>query len=749
MLKEVNWAANRSYKTGSENEPLQFYIDGLCNSNKLDLLLGYFSSAAINILAVGFANFLYNGGTLRLVINNILSQNDKDALLSASNNNLSIDLYDLGDIKKLKETLSEYGFHFFECLAWLIANKKIQLKIIRPKHGKGIAHYKNGIFYDGEDYVGFSASCNFTAFGLLENLERLESFLGWENSRSTKFTTEVKFDFEEIFFERDNNVEYLSVDEIDIAIQKEFGNKTIDELIIQEKDLAEKKNQVFDNIRVRRSLQTALNQIEKILVQPKFPYSSGPREYQKIAYENWTRNDFQGLFAMATGTGKTITALNCILEQYKIEGFYRFIVLVPTIALATQWESEMQNNFNFNGITVCSSQNNIWEDEVRNNFRSLKIGNPINFCIVITYASFRTKRFQNIFNYLSEQEMANLTLIADEAHTLGSKKLLKVLPEKIKKRIGLSATPERQFDDEGENEICRYFNSFGPLYTFNYHMKKAIEEGVLCKYYYYPVLVDLQNEELIEYRAYTNELMFYIDPKTGKYRDHPRAKYLLLERKNVIHKAKNKSSKLLEIIEEIGPTKFQNAFIYVPEGYDTNYAETDIDEFDDDDPIISKYTELLYDRYKFKLQTFTGETTNREEILKQFRRGDLDALLAMKCLDEGVDIPQTEFAIFCSSTGNPRQYIQRRGRVLRTYNGKNFARIYDMIVKPAIDVTDSNIKIKTSEKNILLSEVKRLVNFAVLAENKIECLKKLEELCYDFDIDIYDLANKELEKYNN
>jgi superfamily II DNA or RNA helicase len=134
--------------------------------------------------------------------------------------------------------------------------------------------------------------------------------------------------------------------------------------------------------------------------------------------------------------------------------------------------------------------------------------------------------------------------------------------------------------------------------------------------------------------------------------------------------------------------------------------------------------------------------------LNQFSDGKLDALLAMKCLDEGVDIPQTQYAIFCSSTGNPRQYIQRRGRVLRYHGDKKFAYIYDMIVKPVLDVTTTDSSQIKLEKNILISELKRLVNFAVLAENKLDCLKDLEELCYCFDIDIYDLANIEEEKYN-
>ena len=175
MLRNVDWSYDRAYRSGSENEPVEFYMEGLCNSQSFDLLLGYFSSAAINVLSLGFATFLYSGGKVRMVVNNILSQDDRDTIKSAREGQVINHSNDLNDIKQLKRSLNEYGKQFFECLAWLIANERIQIKIIRPKAGKGIAHYKSGIFSDGADTIGFKASCNFTAFGLLENLEELDA----------------------------------------------------------------------------------------------------------------------------------------------------------------------------------------------------------------------------------------------------------------------------------------------------------------------------------------------------------------------------------------------------------------------------------------------------------------------------------------------------------------------------------------------------------------------------------------------
>ena len=153
MLREVNWSGDRSYRTGSESEPVQFYMDGLCNSNRFDLLLGYFSSAAINVLSLGFASFLYGGGKVRMVVNNILSQEDKNAIKAGQNGGVVNTAFDVDDIRQMKATLDEYGKHFFQCLAWLIAEDRIQIKIIKPKSGKGIAHYKSGAFSDGTDTV--------------------------------------------------------------------------------------------------------------------------------------------------------------------------------------------------------------------------------------------------------------------------------------------------------------------------------------------------------------------------------------------------------------------------------------------------------------------------------------------------------------------------------------------------------------------------------------------------------------------
>jgi hypothetical protein len=348
MLKEVNWSTDRSYRTNSENEPIQFYLDGLCNSLKFDLLLGYFSSAAINVLSLGFASFIHNGGTMRVIFNNILSKSDRDTFSMASEPDFEYNELDLSDIKALRKTLNEYNDHFFQCLAYLISIKRIQIKIIKPKIGNGIAHFKSGIFSDAQDTIGFKASCNFTAYGLIENLEELDAFLSWENSRSTKMINRQTTDFNQIFNELDTNIEYLDVESVEIAIQREFGGKTEQELLIQEQELLIKKGQFMKNVRLKKTIDKINDTIDEISSRPRFPYITGPRDYQKTAYSNWVRNNYQGVFAMATGTGKTITSLNCLLEEYQKSKSktYHALIVVPTLILVEQWESESKQ-FNF------------------------------------------------------------------------------------------------------------------------------------------------------------------------------------------------------------------------------------------------------------------------------------------------------------------------------------------------------------------------------------------------------------------
>lgn len=732
MLKDCDWSVDRDYKSGTENEPLQFYLEGLANSSEFQLLLGYFSSAAINLLSIGFASFISRGGKMKMVINHLLSEKDKEAIVKAENIDNTNKVFDLTDIASLGKILDDYDKHFFECLSYLIGEKRIEIKVIKPKYGKGIAHYKSGVFSDGENYVGYKASCNFTLFGLSENLEELEAFLSWENGRSNKLIKKQLKVIDKYFTEQDEDVEYLSADEIEIAIRDKFGNKDIDELVVQEEELLKRKMSLIKNKKLKETILKLHEDIDRIRRSPKFPYKEGARKYQVAAYESWVQNDYKGIFAMATGTGKTITALNCLLNEYQKDKTYKAIIVVPTTALLEQWKKECLK-FNFKNIITVSSKEN-WNDNLAFSNTAAKLFET-SFIVIVTYASLGKPKFQSHFTQLPKETL----LIADEVHNMGSQGILKLLPNiHLQKRIGLSATPNRKFDEEGNEAIENFFNDKSP-YVVSYSMKQALDLGWLCQYTYFPHEVKLNEDELKEYIKISKQLLMHLDPKTHTYKKSTLVDMLLLARKRIIHKATNKIDAFKDILRDEFRQKgnLKYTLVYVPEGLEPDYSQTDVDtETEEDISLINEYTKAVSATDEsLMVKQYTASSKNRGEILKSYEEGKVHVLTSMKCLDEGVDVPRSELAIFCSSTGNPRQFIQRRGRVLRLHKDKVHAVIHDLVVVPKISVEESNYDM---ERNLVKKELERVVDFSNLAMNKMNTYESLREVLNYYNLNLND-----------
>lgn len=732
MLKDCDWSIDRDYKSGTENEPMQFYLDGLANSSEFQLLLGYFSSAAINLLSVGFATFISKGGKMRMVINHLLSEKDKEAIQKAENLDSTKKIFDLTDVVSLGKILDDYDTHFFECLAYLIAEKRIEIKVIKPKNSDGIAHYKEGVFFDGENCVGYSGSCNFTYYGLSENKEKLNIFLSWENGRSNKFIKNQLKIIDDYFNEKDNDVEYLSADEIEVAIRNKFGKKDIDELLVQEDELIKKKMSLIKNRKLKDTIIKLHDDIDKVRRSPRFPYKEGPREYQIAAYQSWLQNGSKGIFSMATGTGKTITALNCLLNEYQREKTYKAIIIVPTTALLEQWKKECLK-FNYRNIITVSSKEN-WNDNLAFANTATKFINT-SFIVIVTYASLGKPKFQSHFTQLPKETL----LIADEVHNMGSQGILKLLPKiHLEKRIGLSATPHRKFDEGGNEAIENFFNDKSP-YVVSYSMKQALDVGWLSQYTYHPHVVSLNEIELKEYIKISNQLLMHIDPKTHTYKKSTLVDMLLLARKRIIHKAVNKIDAFKEILRSEFRRKgnLKYTLVYVPEGLEPDYSETDIDtETEEDISLINEYTRAVSaTNDSLMVKQYTASSKNREQILKDYEEGKVHVLTSMKCLDEGVDVPRSELAIFCSSTGNPRQFIQRRGRVLRLHKEKVHAVIHDLVVVPEIRESESNYNM---ERNLVKKELERVVDFSNLAMNKMDTYESLKSVLNYYNLNLND-----------
>jgi len=721
MLKEVDWPYLREYRTGSENEPIEFYLSAFANSNKCDLLLGYFSFSAISVLSLGFAQFISNGGTMRVVANNILSQKDKDTLIAASKPNPEDELIDLTNLDGLRFRLDKFGRHFFDCMAWLIRENRLQIVLVRPKNKQGISHYKSGVFDDGRSKVSFSGSCNFTAYGLVENLESLEIYLDWEHGVSAKKISNLEVTFERMFSKADDSVEYIPVVEAQVAVVREFGNRELDELLVEEKELRSLKNKLVTNKRLE-SLIESLEINFCISSLPRFPFPSGPREYQSEAYSKWVKNSYSGVFAMATGTGKTITSLNCLLNEYQINKSYQAIILVPSIALLNQWESEVAS-FGFKNVIKVGG-GNVWEPELAGFVSNYVWGTKEDLVIISTYGSFITDKFQKYFKKVQSDFM----LIADEAHNMGARNIKMRLSQiTCKKRIGLSATPKRVYDIEGTEALDDFFND-APPYTYEFGMERALQEGFLSEYKYFPVLVELNELELEEYSEISRQLLRYFDFEKGEFKKDPIVEILLLKRKNIIHKASNKIQAFKQILNQLEKLNVARyIFTYIPEGY----VETE----EGSERMLNQFIRACAETMpNLKLNSYTSEDEDLKGILRGFSEGKIDLLFAMKMLDEGIDVPRAEVGIFCSSTGNPRQFVQRRGRLLRKHPAKTFATIFDMVVIPRLSGGD--VGNFTMEKNMVRTELQRVGYFASLSMNFYDSKEALEEVCSKYDLSL-------------
>lgn len=758
MLKaNVLWPGSRRFKSRTKWEPIGFFSEALCNATQFDIKLGFFSSSAINVLSDGFATFLYNGGRMRMVINDILSINDRNAIM-AGEEDVMIPFFDLQNIEEVKQILSERDKHFFECLAWLIKSERLDIKIVVPKEGEGIAHSKCGLFSDGLNRVAFDGSCNFSRTALIDNLESLTAFCDWDGQGDVYKINDIAEDFERTFSGNDNSVIYLKADDVKSGICANFKHKEIEELIRDEQNLISKQlnSNYPPNIqdvlnKAKRKVESIIRKLEGQTIdisnerEPRFPFDE-PRDYQKQAYENWKVKQ-KGLFAMATGTGKTLTSLNCLLNIWKKFHFYKAIILVPTITLVDQWEDECKR-FHFYHITKVSSKNPKWKTELDSikTKESIKIdGEESSFIIIATYASFAR---ENIFRELvdfNRNTTRQMLLIADEAHNMGAGRILDRLDGvKFARRIGLSATPERQFDDSGNKTIMEFFGCENG-YTFEFNMKEAIDKGYLCRYKYFPHIVHLNDAEMAEYMRISLQLAKFFNQERESFpKGDDILMRLLLKRKRIVHKAQEKEVIFQQIVQERYTEKgnLKYTLVYVPEGTRPDDETADvfdcIESVNDDDfsnNLIDTYTGIVQDVSKTTtVKKFVSGIKERNEILEKFACGDIEVLTSMKCLDEGVDVPRSEMAIFCASTGNPRQFIQRRGRILRKHPDKHIAIIHDLVVAPEVNSAQENYNM---ERSLIRSELKRVRDFAVLSENADFAYNELNEILSYYNISLF------------
>ncbi len=747
MLKDIPF--HIVYSSG-ENEPVEFFFDALLESTSFDLGLGYFSSSAINVLSAGFAYFIHRGGKMRIIINDFLSSEDKKAIEKGINE--PKDKFEeniLDDIQKLFKTLSKRDKHFFNCMSFLIANKRMEFIATIPKnnHG-GIAHSKYGIFRDEyNNKVVFNGSVNFSKNALLNNIESISCYKSWSNEES-EINRLLYFEsvFNKIWLgESENNI-IIPIEKVKTIITEKFPISEIEELIENENILLQ---EVLNTPSLSKSFKKkVLTTLKKFnYSKPRFlvPSQIKIRPYQEIAYKKWCENGFSGIFAMATGTGKTITSIYCAYREY-VKGTdinsntnLHLLIIVPTQPLLKQWEQEL-SQWKCYPIYVVSGETN-WRKELQEIVNDFSFGIDSSYAIISTYRSFSNTHFQRILNQLPDDTI----LIADEAHNMGQRQVKELLPSiKLTKRIGLSATPKRIYDPEGSFELETFFNDSEP-YCFSIYLDQAIREGNLCRYEYFPKIVELEPDELKDYIEISKKIaQFAKNSKSNSNELDSIYEMLLLKRKRIINKAKGKFQTLRKIINEINKKEeLKYCFTYAPAG---EIDGVDLITEQDNKRIIREMQRIFEEESpNIRTHSYLGETNARDEVLKGFELGEIDVLLAINCLDEGIDVPRTSIGIFTSSTGNPRQFIQRRGRVLRKHKDKGRALLYDMIVIPKIFDSGNNDKFFKIQRNLVKNELMRVGYFAKLSENYYDAKEELSDICKYYELDL-DTIIKELEE---
>ena len=559
-FKDIKFPNDFDYSSDGDHPPIEFYVNAFPRSKEIHLKLGYFSSSAIRLLAYSFARFIYSGGILKIITNHYLY--NEDVGLVGEKENRSVDNR-LEDLEWLFGELSGTEKHFMNCLRYLVEQGRLEIIPVVMKPGK-MVHYKQGVFVDNDgDRLAIEGSCNFTASGLIENGESIAVYRSWGSEYEVNKINSRSVDIDSIVKKENDKYDYLEKESIVNAILSAGTERSVEDLLRDElevcSEMAGQDSNLIHEI-IEQSKEELLDQINEIKLHPRFPFNSEPREYQKEAHMAWVDAGKKGLFAMATGTGKTITSLNCLLNEYKKKGTYQAIILVPTAALLAQWVREVKL-FNFNDILTASSKNTSWRSEINELISTLKYTNS-SFVIITTYATFITESFQRASKKLPEDTL----MIADEAHNMGSSSLVRLIPEiKYAKRIGLSATPKRIYDEEGNKAIEDFFDSHEP-YTYSFSMDRAIKEGYLCEYDYYPHIVDLSDEELDQYREISLKLIKFFNGDSLDKNDI--VERLLLERKRVIHRAENKLFHFNDILKSIYDKKkdLKYTFVYVPEG---------------------------------------------------------------------------------------------------------------------------------------------------------------------------------------
>lgn len=707
-----------SYRT-PDNIVEDFYIPLLSNAKKYDRAVGFFSSSVLIELSKGLINLVKNGGKMRLITSPKLQEQDIQAMKDGYDKREIIDKAIMREWKEPKNYIEEERLNF---LSHMIEDGYLDIKIAFKKPF-GLYHEKIGILTDADgNAVAFSGSLNESEQAISLNFESIDAFTSWADESRTNKKIEY---FEETWNNLTRSLEVIDFPKVAReklqSYKKEHYNEHIDDE--ETKDLSGETESIVGN-------EPTVISKNIPMVPPLTERFKGLHTYQTDAIQEWKNKGYRGIFDMATGTGKTYTGLGALVDLYNhCNSDLAVVICCPFIHLVEQWVEDLVK---FNIEPIVGYGNSIqknWRDKLSKavQYHNYKIKGKEFFCFITTNATFYSEFVQNELKKMNH----NSLLMVDEAHYFGAEFIRKNLPQNFEYRLALSATIDRHGDEEGTKVLYEYFGEKCIEYT----LEMAIEAGMLTKYYYYPIIINLTPEELSLYKELTKKIAKFIVGSDKKHIPEA-AKQYLLKRAKLIAGAENKLCALKEAIERYKDKK--HLLVYC--GATTlDSQNTDSDSLKQ----IQVVCKMLGNDLNMKVAKFTAEEDikQRQNIKNLFSKGDmLQVLVAIKCLDEGFNIPEIRTAFILASTTNPKEYIQRRGRVLRLAEGKKYAEIYDFITlpRPLEETYNLTAAEQKYEQGLVKREFERMKEFNRMA---INCVENNKNLIWEL-IDSYKLYDK-------
>lgn len=664
----------------------QVLIPAAAACKKFDCMSGYFSPVFLRELSHGLAKYLIETDQpLRLLVSGEITAEDQDIIrsgLSSTDAAFSMVQRAFEAEVSLVDALIK---HTKECLAYLVWSGRLDIRVVLMK--KGMFHPKQYMFFDGDDIAVLSGSANATGHGLGANVEQLFLQRSWKNFDEAE-SCMSDIDFFDSYWHGKFPIEHSITIDLPEALKKNLLEKSyLGRGVIPTYD-AYKRALALVNVVVDETRETVFE------IPPWLVWDSGDFKHQGEAVRAWEEADRTGILAMATGSGKTLTSLIAAKRLSDNQDKLLIVIAVPKIVLIKQWESEVLL-FGLQPYVQNPQSAAQHLREVDRRIHNLELGMSRVEIVIITLNLLNNPKMQELLTRNSKIVL----LIADEMHNLGTEKFIKA-PPNVKYKLGLSATPRRQYDDEGSDALFDYFGAV----VFEFSLEQAI--GVcLVPYDYFICEVELTEKEMQNY----SELSAEIRQKMAKIGDWKNSQgdaglqRLLEKRARILESAEEKVDRLSSLLEALGPDKVKHTLIYCT----------------DKDPGQLQKVNLMLRQLHIRFHQITDEESGDREkvkgILEQFKIGNLAVLTAKRILDEGFNIPEIATAYVLASNTVERQWTQRRGRVLRICKetNKEYATIYDFVAVPP-----PSLEGDPDAARLIARELKRANEFARICRNK-------------------------------